>query len=141
VEYILIGGVAVIIHGMGRLTRDIDIFVKINSHNIQQLQRALYSIYEDASIHEITMDELNEYSVIRYGTPTGFFIDIMTRLGEVAGFDDLEYEMINFQGVSIRVATPDTLYKLKKNTVRFKDKMDAAFLEELIKTRKIEHSD
>lgn len=59
VDYILIGGVTCIIHGLDRLTRDIDIFVKMEKKNIERLRNALYSIYKDKSIEEITLDELN----------------------------------------------------------------------------------
>ncbi|MBI1930715.1 nucleotidyl transferase AbiEii/AbiGii toxin family protein [Candidatus Poribacteria bacterium] len=135
VDYILIGGVAVVLHGMERLTRDIDIFVKIVPENIDQLRKALHAVFDDTSIEEITLSELNQYSVIRYGTPSGFYIDIMARLGEVATFDDLEYEIINYEGTQIKIATPETLYQLKKDTIRDKDKMDAIFLKALIQAR------
>jgi hypothetical protein len=82
------------------------------------------------------LNDLNDYPVIRYGTPSGFYIDIMSRLGEVATYENLEFEIIEYQGIRIKVATPETLYKLKKDTIRDKDKIDAEFLKELIKTRK-----
>jgi len=41
VEYILIGGFAVIIHGFPRLTSDIDIFLKPEAKNLERLKRAL----------------------------------------------------------------------------------------------------
>ena len=94
VEYILVGGVAVIFHGMERLTRDIDLFVKLVPDNIVRLRKALYSVFDDSSIEEITCEELRTYPVIRYGTPDDFYIDIMTRLGNVVAYDDLEFEVI-----------------------------------------------
>jgi len=133
VDYILVGGFAVILYGMQRLTRDIDIFVRMAPQNIEQLRRALKSVFKDSSIEEITLSALQEYPVIRYGSPNNFYIDILARLGEVATYDDLEYEAIEIQGVQIKVATPETLYRLKKDTVRSEDKMDAMFLKELIK--------
>lgn len=135
VEYILIGGVAVIIHGMERLTRDIDLFVKMTPDNIKNFKDALTSLYQDKSIEEITVDELQKYSVIRYGTPNGFYIDIMTRLGEAVSYNDLKYEIIEYQGIKIKIATPESLYNLKKDTLRAKDKMDALFLKEIIDNR------
>jgi DNA repair exonuclease SbcCD nuclease subunit len=136
VDYVLIGGVAVILHGMQRLTLDIDVFVKIVPENIDKLRKALRSLFDDLAIEEITPSELNEYSVIRYGTPSGFYIDIMAQLGEVATYDNLEYEIIDYQGIKIRIATPETLYRLKRNTLRDKDKIDVLFLQELIETKK-----
>jgi hypothetical protein len=135
VEYVLIGGIAAILHGIDRLTRDIDIFVKMDDSNIERLRNALHSIFDDESINEITLEELQTYAVIRYGTPDDFYIDIMARLGEVAVYEDLAYEILNYQGVQIRLATPQTLYDLKEGTLRYKDKFDAAYLKELINKR------
>lgn len=132
VDYILIGGVAVIMHGMERLTRDIDLFIRNTPSNIEKLKDALHSLYQDPSIEEITFNELQKYPVMRYGTPNGFYIDIMTRLGESVSFEDLQYEMIEYQGTKIKIATPKSLYELKKDTVRERDKMDALFLRGLI---------
>ena len=141
VKYILVGGVAVILHGIERLTRDMDIFVKLDNKNIEQLRNALHSIFNDNSIEEITLEELQKYAVIRYGTPDGFYIDIMARLGEVAVYEDLEYEIISYQGIKIRIATPETLHNLKKDTIRYKDKFDAAYLQDLIKIRQSKDSE
>jgi len=49
-EYILIGGFAVIIHGMPRVTQDLDIFVKMVPENIEKLRRALKTIFDDNAI-------------------------------------------------------------------------------------------
>ncbi len=130
VDYIVIGGVAVIFYGMERLTRDIDIFIKSEPQNIINLRKALYSLYNDRSIEEITFEEMKKYPVIRYGTPKGFYIDLMTSIGEKAVFDDLKFQEVKFEDVIIRIATPETLYELKKDTLRLKDKIDALFLKE-----------
>jgi len=135
VNYVLIGGVAMILYGMQRLTRDVDFFVEMIPENIERLKKALSSIYKDASINEISMKELDQYSVIRYGTPSGFYIDIMSRIGEAVSFKDLEYEAIEYEGIKIRIATLETLFNLKKNTVRQKDQVDAFFLNELLKKK------
>ncbi len=141
VDYILVGGFAVILFGMQRLTRDIDIFIKMAPENIEKLRKALHALFEDPSIEEITLSDLEQYPVIRYGTPNGFCIDVLARLGEVATFDDLEYEAVEIQGTQIKVATPEALYRLKKDTVRPEDKIDAMFLEEIIKRRGANRSD
>jgi hypothetical protein len=135
VDYILVGGVAVILHGIERLTRDIDIFVKIEHRNIERLRNALHSIFDDESINEITLEELQKYAVIRFGVNDDFCVDIMARIGEVAVYEDLEFETILHDGINVRIATPETLYNLKKDTIRHKDRFDAAYLLDLIKTR------
>jgi len=136
VDYILIGGVAVMLHGVERLTRDIDIFIKMERNNIQRLREALYSIYDDNSIDEITFEELEEYSVIRFGVTDEFCVDIIARIGEVAVYEDLEFEHLHHEGIDVRIATPETLYNLKKDTIRHKDRFDAGYLLDIIKNRK-----
>ena len=102
---------------------------------------AVLDTFDDTFIEEITIEELNKYPVIRYGTPNGFCIDIMARLGKAVSFEDLEYETIVYQGIKIRIGTLETLYELKRNTVRDRDKIDAIFLEELIKAKQSNQSD
>jgi hypothetical protein len=118
VEYILIGGFAVIIHGLPRLTQDIDIIVKMTYENIDKLRKGLISVFDDQEINEISLNELNNYAVIRYGTQDGFYIDILAKVGEIANYDTIEYERIEIEGVMVKVATPESLYDLKKDTIR-----------------------
>lgn len=138
VDYVLIGGVAVILHGLERLTRDIDIVVRMIPENIDRLRKALHRVFNDVCVEEITLDDLNKYAVVRYGTPTGFCIDIMARLGEVATYDSLQYDTIAYQGARIRIATIEALYELKKDTIRDKDRADAMFLKQLMEARRSE---
>jgi len=83
-DYVLVGGFAVILYGMQRLTRDIDIFIKMVSQNINKLRKSLKSIFNDPSIEDITLGELQKYPVIRYGSPNGLVVDILSRLGNIA---------------------------------------------------------
>jgi len=137
VEYILVGGLAVIFHGVSRITKDLDFFVKRDPENIEKLKRALQSVFNDESITEITNDELIEYPLIRYGTPDDYYIDIIDRIGEAFCYDDIEFEIIESQGIPVRVATLETLIKMKNGTMRMKDRADALLLmEKLEKLRK-----
>ena len=45
-------------------------------------------------------------------------------------FEDLESEEFVVEGVRARVATPRTLYRMKKDTVRPQDRLDAQALRE-----------
>ncbi len=130
VEYVLIGGTALNVHGLLRATEDVDIFVKPTVENVERLKSALHHLWADASIDEIEAQELmGPYPVIRYGPPEGsMYIDILTRIGELAEYDDLDWEIVSIDGVDIRVATPQTLYQLKRSTVRPIDQADAARL-------------
>jgi len=132
VEYVLIGGYAVVLYGFPRGTNDIDIFVNPSDKNIRLLQDALFDVFKDESISEITLPELIKYPVIRYGTPNGFNIDILIGLGEKFSYNDLDYKIIEIEGIKIRIAVPETLIMLKENTLREQDKTDILFLKKLL---------
>ena len=136
VEYILVGGVAVILHDVPRVTEDIDIFVKRDSENLEKLKQALNAVFHDPSIEDITFQDLEEYAVVRYGTPEEYYIDIFDRIGEMFSYDDLEFETNENQGFPIRVATVETLIKLKKGTMRKIDQADVILLTEKLKDKK-----
>src|SRR5207237_3398177 len=117
--------------GVGRLTEDIDLFVRPTSQNVERLQRALRSVWQDPSIDEITAADLaGDYPAIQYVAPDGTTIDILSRLGEMFEFADLEASVYAYGDVAVKVATPDTLYRMKRDTVRLRDKADAQALKE-----------
>lgn len=132
VEYILIGGAALNVHGLVRATRDVDLFIAPSHDNVERLKEALRSLYSDPHIEEISAEDLcGDYPAVRYGPPTGpIFLDILTRLGTKVHYRDLEFEEVELEQTLVRVATPRTLYRLKKDTVRDIDRVDARALQQ-----------
>jgi hypothetical protein len=128
VEYAVFGGVALNLHGINRATEDLDIFVRPEPANVEKLRRALARVYDDPHIAEISSQDLcGDYPAVRYIPPDGdFYLDILTRLGEAARYSDLEAEVVEVEGIPIRVVTPRQLYRLKKDTVRGQDRAVAA---------------
>lgn len=120
VEYVVVGAVALNLHGLVRATEDLDLFVRADTGNVERLRAALRSVWDDPEIAQISADDLaGDYPVVRYGPPgEDFVIDVMSRLGDEVRFDDLRWETITLGGVQVRVATPVTLYEMKKSTVR-----------------------
>jgi hypothetical protein len=130
VDYVVVGGVALNVHGLIRATEDLDLFVRPEAQNITRLREALAAVWQDPDIAQITAEDLcGDYPVIRYGPPDGdLYLDILTRLGEATQYVDLETEEVVVDGVAIRVATPKSLYRMKRDTVRPIDRADAAAL-------------
>lgn len=130
VEYITFGAVALNFHGVLRATADADFFIKPDRENIERLKRALRSLWNDPSIEEISADDLlGDYPSVAYGPPDETFsMDFLTRLGEVYSYDNLPVEIIEYEGIPIRVVTVAKLYEMKMNTVRPMDKVDAGRL-------------
>ena len=130
VRYVIFGAAALNLHGLARFTEDLDLFVAPDHGNVERLKRALHSVFDDPHIDEISSDDLGgEYPAIQYVPPEGtFHIDILSRLGEAWQFDDLEMMRMRFEELTVSVASPMTLYRMKKDTVRLKDKADADLL-------------
>jgi hypothetical protein len=131
-EYVVVGGVAVNLHGIPRATQDLDVFIRPDAANVERLKTALRGVYDDPDIDEISAEDLlGDYPAVRYHPPTGaLFLDILTQLGEFARYEDLGYEEADIDGIRVRLATPKTLYWLKEGTIRFVDRADAAALKE-----------
>ena len=130
VDYAFFGAVAMNLHGLVRATEDIDLFVAPDAGNIERLRLALDDVFSDPAIAEITsVDLLGEYPSVRYGPPHAeYHLDILTRLGTAFAFADLEIQRVPIDDLTAAVVSPHTLYRMKRDTVRLKDKADAALL-------------
>ena len=130
VEYVLVGGMALAAQGLVRATRDIDVVVSPAVENVERLKAALRELFDDPEIDGIRADELaGDYPAIQYVPPgCDFWIDILARLGEAFRFSNVESEECMIEGVPVSVATPRMLYRMKKDTVRPQDRLDAEVL-------------
>lgn len=127
VDYALVGGLAMYVHGLPRFTQDIDLFVKLEQENIESLKRALKRLYPDPDIEETSFEDLSgEYPVLRYLSPDGpAAIDIIGRLGEKVSWDDLEIVDRVVGSSQLRVVSPASLLRMQQSTVRPIDGQDA----------------
>ena len=127
VRYAVFGGLAMAAHGFDRATRDLDLFVAPDAANVERLREALTAVFDDPDIAMITAEDLGgAYPAVQYGPPdVDFTIDIVSRLGDAFRFEDLETERVSAGTVTITVVTPETLYRMKRDTVRLRDRDDA----------------
>ena len=131
VDYVLVGALALDVLGIGRMTEDIDLFVRPTPDNVARLRSALRRVWQDPSIDEITSEDLaGEYPAIQYVAPDGTPIDILARLGDAFAFADIEVAVHSYGDVEVRVATPQALYRMKRDTIRLRDKADAQALKD-----------
>lgn len=130
VRYLVFGAVALNLLGLARTTEDLDLFIAPERDNVERLKAALRSVFDDPAIEEISADELlTDYPAVQYVPPAGdFHLDILTRLGEAFRFADLEPMRVDLDGQPAWVASPRTLYRMKKGTIRAKDWGDAEAL-------------
>jgi hypothetical protein len=131
-RYVLIGGFAVIAHGAGRFTKDIDLLVDDSPENVARVKRAL-AVLADNAATDVQDDDVRRHVVVRVADEV--IVDLM---GRACGLDYAEVaadaETLERGGVSVRVASPKTLIRTK-NTPRPADAIDRAFLEGLIRQR------
>jgi hypothetical protein len=59
-----------------------------------------------------------------------YSLDILSRLGEAFRYEEIDSDELVIAGVRIRVATPGMLFKMKRDTVRPQDRVDAEALRE-----------
>ena len=130
VRYAIFGGVALNFHGIARFTEDIDLFIEPARDNIERLKKSLREVFDDPEIDQIDADELlGEYPAVQYVPPgANFHVDILTRLGEAFAFSDLEVVRARLGAIDVSVVSPATLYRMKRDTVRLKDRADAEML-------------
>ena len=127
VRYAVFGGLAMAAHGFDRATRDLALFVAPDVTNVARLRAALTEVFGDPDIAMITAEDLGgAYPAVQYGPPdVDYTIDIVSRLGDAFRFEDLEVVRVPAGSVTITVVTPETLYRMKRDTVRLRDRDDA----------------
>lgn len=131
-RYVLIGGFAVVAHGAGRFTKDIDFLVDDSPDNIARLKRGL-SVLADNAAADVADSDVREHTVVRIVDEV--IVDLMGRACGLSYSDaasDLEWH--DHDGVQIPVASPATLRRTK-DTYRPQDAIDRAFLDALIQQR------
>ena len=128
-RYIVIGGMAMVLHGFNRGTEDIDLLVDRTVENIACLRVAL-SILPDNAVQDVRDTDIEEYGVVRVADDV--VVDLM---GAACGirFEDAENEIDwrDIEGVRIPFASAELLLKTKQ-TVREKDEIDRLYLKRIL---------
>ena len=129
-NYVVIGGWAVIQHGYGRTTGDVDLLVDASPENFERIKKAMLGL-PDGAIREVQAGELDEYAVIRVGD--AFTVDLMKA---ACGIDYAEasksISWMTVRDVRIPFASPKLLWRTKQ-TYRDRDAADREYLRDLIK--------
>ena len=122
VEYLLVGGYAVILNGYRRTTGDMDVWINVTPANHKKLIKAfLYFGLPTVDITEKNFLNNNEIEVFTYGLPP-VSIDIM-KVVKGCIFDEA-YKLSSLyeeNDLFIRFIHINTLIQAKKAAGRFKD--------------------
>ena len=123
VEYLLVGGYAVGVHGYPRATIDIDVWVAATPDNAARIVSALHEFGFDVPALVPSLF-LNPSSIVRFGTPP-FRIEVMTTIDGVE-FDSCRPNAIDIEldGVRVPVISLADLKTNKRAAGRHKDLAD-----------------
>lgn len=125
VQYMLVGGYAVILRGYSRSTGDMDIWVNKTTSNFKSLIKAIteFGLPVIAVPEEKFFSE--QFDVFSFGRPP-FAIELLTALKGISSFEEA-YELSTVErsdGVEVRVIHLKHLIASKEAASRHKDKND-----------------
>jgi predicted nucleotidyltransferase len=138
VDFVLIGGLAMIFHGSSHVTRDVDICYSRTPENIARLTATLAPLHPYLRGAPRGLPFRFDAATITAGLNFTLDTDLgpLDVLGEVSGVGGYEdavrsSETADFLGMSIRVLSLDGLIAAKKAAARTKDQSHLLELEEL----------
>jgi hypothetical protein len=143
VDFVVIGGIAVLLHGYPRLTRDLDIAFAADGGNLKALGGVLTEL--GAKLRGVdeqlpfTPDDrtLQGIELLTLETTAGW-LDLQRRTPGVRSYAALRRraERVDLDGLSVLVASPDDLIAMKRAAGRPQDELDIAALEAIKRLRR-----
>lgn len=135
VEFVVVGGLAVIFYGYERYTRDMDIFLRPTEENAKRA----FSVLQAKGVEQGSLrpdDLLLEYETTRLGKDDDS-IDVLNSFGK-ASFDDVWADRVEVEigGAVIPFVSRDRLIANKLEVGRLRDLVDVEELELVEKYRK-----
>lgn len=132
-QYLVVGGFAMRIAGLARQTGDIDLLIDARHENVVRALEALCTL-PDGAARELTPEDLVQYAVVRICDE--IVVDLMRSASGIDYAEALrEIDVHELDGVSVPVASPELLLRMKGTSYRPKDAMDAQFLRRLLAER------
>lgn len=127
INYLLIGGYAVMLYGHIRRTKDIDIWVAIDPANEARLIEALVKFGFRRESLKLPLFQ-GKQTVLRMGLPP----NRLEVISEIAGveFQDCfqRRQIMNIEGIDVPVISLDDLIRNKQSTGRHQDQADVEHL-------------
>lgn len=135
VKYLLIGGLAVILHGYVRATKDMDVWVQNTTANIARLKKVLVSFGFRELAEAIGKKMANRE--VRFIGKLPYRIDVISGLSGLTFSTAYKNRIMKrLEDLDVPMASLNDLLKNKVAAGRFKDLADAEALERLRDLRK-----
>ncbi len=144
IRYVVVGGVAVLLHGVVRLTADLDLSVSLDSGNLKAFVDLMNEMGFKPRIpvdaHELISQETRaswkrekEMIAFTFYQPEKMIQQIDVFIEDLIPFADLERDAVTFDifGIEVKVASLKHLKQLKSLSGRPGDKADIDALNEI----------
>jgi hypothetical protein len=134
VEFVVIGGVAAVLHGSTRMTIDLDVCAPFDPENIQRLCKALaphhpvHATRQDLSLLDEPPERLREFRLFLIQTALGR-LDVLRDVTPIGDFHAIEQVEMTVSGMRIPVIARGQLITVKRAVGRSKDREVALQLE------------
>lgn len=135
IEFVVVGGVAAVLHGSSLVTRDLDVCATLSSENLQKLRDALRDLHP---VHRIASGrqsflENPESGVSLRNLYLQTDLGALDLLGEITGVGDFQQVLasaieVDLFGRKVKVIALDQLIKAKEAVGRHKDLLAVAEL-------------
>jgi hypothetical protein len=143
VDFVVIGGIAMLLHGSSRLTRDLDIVFGGDEGNLEALGGALVGL--EARLREVEEEipfvpdagTLRNVQLLTLDTAAGW-LDVHREVDGVPRYDVLRRhaERMDLGGFSVLVASPDDMIAMKLAAGRPVDLIDVEELQAIKRLRR-----
>jgi Nucleotidyl transferase AbiEii toxin, Type IV TA system len=141
VDFVVIGGIAMLLHGSSRLTRDLDIVFAPDDANLRALGEVLIGLQSRLrgveEVEELVPDHrtLANVQLLTLSTAIGW-LDVHRRPEGAPPYESLRRraERMDLDGFQVLVASPDDLMAMKRAAGR---PVDLADLEELAAIKRL----
>ncbi len=144
VKYLVVGGVALVLHGVLRLTADLDLMLDMGEENLAEFVAAMQALkfkpkmpgvsagdFLDANKRAMWKREKNML-VFSFVQNKGYqLIDILLDFSIDFNLAAKRKKVVRAKGISIPIVGLDDLIQLKRNSGRPQDLADIAALEQL----------
>lgn len=146
VRYLVVGGVAVNLHGIGRLTVDVDLMLALDALNLERFVTValrfplepvmpvkLEDLADAAKVNEWIEKKGMLAFALRSSDPATPTVDILVK--PVVPFEDAWARRVqrSVEGIAIFIAAIEDIIRLKTGTGRQKDEADIQALRQLLR--------
>ena len=143
VDFVVVGGLAAVLHGSSRITQDLDVTYSTEPANLEMLGQALLEL--DAKLYGITEDvpfvsdarTLAQTEILTLATRLGK-LDLLPSPSGAPPYEELRTRapLVTTNDFAVRIAHADDLIAMKRTAGRAKDLADIEELEAIADVRR-----